>query len=323
MNFIEKIGKIVSKNLTILVILVAVYCFFIPSTFQWVTPNMGRILSIMMFGVGMTIKRDQFKLVLERPRDVFIGAFCQFIIMPLVAFIISKIFNLSPELSLGLILVGTCPGGVSSNIMSFLAKGDVALSVSLTTMSTILAPILTPVITLILAKSYIEISIISMFISIIKTIIIPILLATLCSKLFPKINEFMNKLLPLLSSILLMMLVSGSISGSVESIKTSGIIMFLAVIIHHGIGFLLGYIIAGRCKMNENKKRVISLEVGMQNSGLATTLAFDHFTPVVSVAAALSGPLQTIFSAILANYWANKELNKDTDNINEDNIIEY
>ncbi|MGL5348908.1 MAG: bile acid:sodium symporter family protein [Peptostreptococcaceae bacterium] len=306
MRVLNKISNVVSKNMTILIVLIGVYSFFIPTTFAWVQPKMSNILSIMMFGVGMTISIEQFKFVLERPKDIFIGAIGQYTIMPLVAYTLSRTLNLSPELTLGLILVGCCPGGISSNIMTFISKGDVALSVSLTTVSTLLAPIATPIITLLLANSQIEISINSMFISIIKTVIVPIILAIICNKVLPKVSEIMVKVLPLLSSILLMLLVSGSISASIDSIKTSGLLVLIAVMIHHTIGLGLGYFLGYKCGFTEEKRRAVCLEVGMQNSGLAITLGFAHFSPVVAMVGALSGPFQTVISAILGNYWSSK-----------------
>jgi len=308
MDFIEKIGNTVSKNLTVLVILMAAYSFFVPSTFLWVTPNMGTFLSIMMFGVGMTIKAEQFKFVLERPKDIFIGAICQYTIMPFVALAISKLLNLSPEITLGLILVGSCPGGISSNVMTYLAKGDVALSVSLTTVSTLLAPIVTPILTLFLAGTYLDVSISAMFISIVKIVLIPLILAGICNSYLPKVGIIMTKCLPLSSSILLIFLVSGSISGSADIIRSTGLLVLLSVVLLHGFGSVLGYTLAKILGLEENKRRTVALEVGMQNSGLATALAFAHFSPAVAVSAALSGPWQTIFSAMLANYWAKKPM---------------
>lgn len=306
MRVIEKLGDLVSKYMAVLIVLMVGYCFIKPETFSWAMPKMGTLLTIMMFGVGMTIKAEQFKLVLERPKDVFIGAIGQFTIMPMVAYLLSRLLNLSPELTLGLILVGCCPGGISSNVMTFIAKGDVALSVSLTTVSTLIAPIATPIITLILSNSQIEVAAGNMFISIIKTVIMPIVVAVIITKFLPKVSEIMNKILPLLSSILLMLLVAGSISGNINNLKSSGLIIFLAVLLHHTIGHILGYYLAYKCGCNKTKRRAICLEVGMQNSGLANTLATAHFTPVVSVAAAISGPLQTVLDAILANYWSNR-----------------
>lgn len=321
MKMLEKISNLVSKNMTILILLVAAYCYFVPTTFVWVQPKMGNILSLMMFGVGMTITIEQFKFVLERPKDIFIAAVGQYTIMPIIAFIIARILNLSPELTLGLILVGCCPGGISSNVMTFISKGDVALSVSMTTVSTLLAPIATPLLTLILAKSQIEVSILGMFISIIKMVIVPIILAIIINKLLPKIGEFIKMMLPLLSSVLLMLLVAGSISSSIDSIKSSGLIILIAVAIHHSMGLILGYLLGCKVGFAEVKRRAVSLEIGMQNSGLAITLAFTHFTPIVAMVGALSGPFQTVLTAMVANYWSKRLPNSKVENTNivEDN----
>ena len=309
-NNIEKIGKLMSKYMTILIVGIAIYSFVVPSTFTWVTPNMNTILQIMMFGVGVTISIEQFKLVLERPKDVFIGAIGQFAIMPLVEYAVCKLLNLPPEVSIGLILVGSCPGGVSSNMMSFIARGDVALSVSLITVSTLIAPIATPILTLILAGSYIEVSLSAMFLSIIKVVLIPIIAGVLCNKYLPIVSEISEKCIPMLSSIALICLVAGVISTSIDNIKTTGLSLFVAVLIHNVFGHLLGYILAKTFGMDEEKRRVVSLEVGMQNTGLATTLAINHYSVLAALPAAIAGTWQTIFSAILANYWAEKSKDK-------------
>ena len=311
LNNVERLGKIMSKYMTILIIGALVYSFIQPKTFLWVVPNMNTILQILMFSVGVTISIDQFKLVLERPKDVFIGALGQFTIMPIVAFLICKLMNLPPEISIGVILVGCCPGGISSNVMSFIAKGDVALSVSLTTVSTLIAPIVTPALTLILAGSYIDVSLYSMFLSIIKIVLIPIIVGILCNKYLPKVSEVTEKCIPMLSSLSLMCLVAGVTSNSLDNLKTTGVLLFIAVIIHNVFGHLLGYILAYKFGMDEEKRRVVSLEVGMQNTGLATTLAVSHFSLLAALPAAISGTWQTIFSAVLANYWSKKSEEKE------------
>ncbi|MGL5329641.1 MAG: bile acid:sodium symporter family protein [Peptostreptococcaceae bacterium] len=318
-NNVERIGKIMSKYMTVLIVGVSIYSFVQPKTFMWVVPNMNTILQIMMFSVGVTISLEQFKLVLERPKDVFVGALGQFTIMPLVAFLVAKLLNLPPEITIGLILVGSCPGGVSSNVMSFIAKGDVALSVSLTTVSTLIAPIATPILTLMLAGNYIDVSASSMFMSIIKVVLVPIIAGILCNRYLPKISEVTEKCIPMISSISLMCLVGGVTSNSIDNLKTTGVLLFVAVIIHNVFGHLLGYILAAKFGMDEEKRRVVSLEVGMQNTGLATTLAVNHFSLLVALPAAIAGTWQTIFSVVLANYWAKKIDDLNTEVVGQGN----
>ena len=147
MQFLEKLSNFISKYMAVFVILVAAIALFQPWTFKWAAPNIAMLLGIVMFGMGTTLRLRDFRLVFQRPKDVFVGALAQFTIMPGLAWLLAKGFGLPPELAAGVILVGTCPGGTSSNVMTYLARGDVALSVSMTMTTTILAPVVTPLLT--------------------------------------------------------------------------------------------------------------------------------------------------------------------------------
>ena len=176
MKTLEKLSNFASKYMAFIVLAFAGLSVFRPSTFEFAAPHVNTWLGIIMFGMGMTLRLEDFRLILTRPKDVLSGSLAQFTVMPLVAFTVAKLLNLPTEMAVGLILVGCCPGGASSNVMAFMAKGDVALSVTLTSISTLLAPFLTPALTLLLGGSSIEVSLSSMFASILKVVLVPIVL---------------------------------------------------------------------------------------------------------------------------------------------------
>ena len=187
MKSLEKLSSLAGKYMAGIVLVIAAISLFVPATFSWIkTSYINPLLMVVMFGMGLTLKPEDFKLVLSRPGDVIIGFLAQFILMPLIAFFLVKIFNLPPELAVGVILVGTCPGGTSSNVMTFLGKGDVALSVTMTSFSTIFAPFLTPLLTKLLIGATVDVNVMSMFLSIIKVVILPIGLGFIINKFFGK-----------------------------------------------------------------------------------------------------------------------------------------
>lgn len=264
-----------------------------------------------MFGMGMTLRLEDFRLVLTRPMDVFSGSLAQFTVMPLLAFIVSKLLNLPTELAVGLILVGCCPGGASSNVMAFMAKGDVALSVTLTSISTLLAPFLTPVLTLALGGTSIEVSLSAMFTSILQVVLVPIVLGLLCNRFLPRVVEEGTKLVPLLSTVCLVLIIGSIVGKNVDSLLSSGLLILVAVIIHNTCGYFLGYLVAKKVGLEEAKRRTMAIEVGLQNGGLATSLAMTHFTPMTAIPGVVSSTYHAVSGALLANYWSNKSLEKD------------
>ncbi|SCH76128.1 bile acid:sodium symporter family protein [Romboutsia sp. 1001713B170207_170306_H8] len=207
MDFVDKMGVFVKKYMSLMVLIASIIAYFNPNIFLGVVPNMNTILGFIMFGMGMTLKKEDFTLIVKRPKDVVLGTLAQYIIMPLSAFIIAKLFNLSGELAVGLILLGSCPGGVTSNVMSFIAKGDVALSVTFTTIATILAPIITPAFILLFAGQWVQINVVGMFISITKVVILPILLGYICHRFFSKLTQKCVRILTSISGLAMVVLV--------------------------------------------------------------------------------------------------------------------
>lgn len=301
-----------------------------PDMFAWVQqgqrPNV--ILGIIMLTMGCTLSTDDFKMLLRRPTDILLGTLAQFTVMPLVAYGLSHIFGLNPFLSAGIILVGCCPGGVSSNIMCFLCRGDVAFSVGMTTVSTLLAPIVTPLMVLLLAGQQIEVDAIGMFKNICIVTLIPVGVGVLFNYFGSKKQWFddVKAVLPGVSVIALSCIVGGVIYTAYPRLIENGwqlMMLILAVVtLHNGLGYLLGYMIGKIAGFTTAKKRTISLEVGMQNAGMATVLANGFFATPAAIAAnplaaltvlpcALSCAYHSISGTILAGWFRSRD-NKKT-----------
>lgn len=306
MKFLESCSNFISKYMALLVIIVATIALFMPWTFKWSAQYVTYLLGIVMFGMGMTLRFEDFKLVFKRPKDVFIGALAQFTIMPALAWFLATAFQLPPELAVGVILVGTCPGGTSSNVMTYLARGDVALSVSITMTTTILAPIVTPIISWWLAGAWIDISLAVMMMSIVQVVVLPIVLGIIINKLFGDFVRKAIKLLPLISVIAIVLIVGGVVSVSAQKIMETGLLIMAVVILHNMLGYALGFAIAKTLKMDMAKSKAISIEVGMQNSGLATSLAMMHFGAVAAIPGAIFSVWHNISGSLAANYLAGK-----------------
>lgn len=307
MNVLKKISQFVSKYMALIVVVVALISLFFPNSVSFVkTSYVNTLLGIVMFGMGLTLSLDDFKVVFHQPKNVLIGCVAQFTIMPLLAFLLTKIFRLSPELTVGVILVGTCPGGTSSNVMTYLSKGDVALSVGMTAVSTLVAPIMTPLLTYLYVGQKVDVNMVSMFLSILNVVIIPIVLGFLVNKFFSNITNKVIEILPLISTTSIVLIMAAVVSANSEKLMTSGLLIIIVVILHNLLGYLLGYGISKALKLDETKSRTISIEVGMQNSGLATSLATVHFAqyPLATIPGAVFSVWHNISGALLANYFS-------------------
>ena len=310
MKSLEKLSAFISKYMAIFVIAIAAIALFEPWTFKWAAPKVTILLGVVMFGMGMTLRIRDFKLVFQRPRDVFIGALAQFTIMPALAWLLAKGFGLPPELAAGVILVGTCPGGTSSNVMTYLARGDVALSVSMTMTTTILAPIVTPLLTWWLAGEWVEISLSAMMLSIVQVIILPIVLGIIINTFFEATVQKVVTLLPLISVTAIVLIVGGVVSVSSQRIMETGLLIMLVVMCHNLLGYGIGFLLAKLLHMNMAKAKAISIEVGMQNSGLATSLAMLHFGATAAIPGAIFSVWHNISGSLAANYLASR-MNKE------------
>ncbi len=306
MKTLERISQFAGNTFAIWVLLFAGLAFFVPDGFTWIAPYISILLGIIMFGMGMTLSVDDFIEVLKQPKKVAIGIVAQFTIMPLIAFGLAVAFRLPPEVAAGVILVGCCPGGTSSNVMTFLAKGNVALSVAITSCTTLLAPFVTPALILLLASKWLPVSAGDMFWSVVKVVLIPIVLGLIVKMLFNKQVEKSVKALPLVSVIAIVAIVAAVVSGSQQKIAEIGLLILLVVILHNSLGYLLGFWVARLLKLEYYDQKAISIEVGMQNSGLGATLAATHFSPLAAVPSAIFSVWHNISGSLLATYWSKK-----------------
>lgn len=302
MDQVKKICNFMSSNIAVLIIIFSVIAFFYPGGFAWATNYTTIFLGVAMFGMGLTIKASDFRIVFTRPKDLFIGCLLQYTVMPLAAFALAKAFGLSADLALGVILVGCCPGGTASNVITYVAGGDVPLSVGMTIVSTILAPVCTPALVYVLAGSWVEVSLLTMMMSVVKVVLIPVLLGILIYRLFPKQVDAVRDLLPLVSVIAIVMIISGIVGSNAEKILTCGALVMIVVAIHNGIGLLLGTGAAKLLKLDEKKVTAIGIEVGMQNSGLAISLATANFA--LNPLATLPGAIFSVWHNISGTLYA-------------------
>jgi len=325
MRFLEKISNFLSKFMAIVVLVIAAAALFIPKSCLWIqTKWINYLLMLVMFGMGLTLKIDDFKVVFTKPKDIICGCLAQFIIMPGLAFLLSKLFGLDKiqegALMAGVILVGTCPGGTSSNVITYLSKGDVALSVGMTSVNTLLAPILTPAITYLLLRTTVNVDAIAMFISIVKVVIVPIALGFIINKFFGSFTQKIVNILPMISVISICLIVGAVVSHNSAKILSTGFIIFAVVILHNILGYGCGFALGKILKLSIPKTKALSIEIGMQNSGLATSLAGISFPTLAmaTVPGAIFSVWHNISGAILANVynrWSEPEApeNENTD----------
>lgn len=298
------VSDFVRKFFAIIVLAVSALALFIPESCLWIqTGWINYLLAVVMFGMGLTMKARDFTIVFTRPKDVIIGCLAQYLIMPALAFGLGKIFGLSEDVLVGVILVGTCPGGTASNVITYLSNGDVALSVGMTSISTLLAVFLTPLLTTLYLGTSVKVNVLSMVLSIVQIILIPIGLGILANKFFEKITQRVKEVLPVVSISAICLIMASVVSHNSEKIMTTGAVILVVVILHNLLGYLLGYLTGVVFRMNAPRKKAISIEVGMQNSGLATTLALSAFPDLAmaTVPDAIFSVWHNISGAILAS----------------------
>ncbi len=300
--------------MALIVLAVAALALFVPQSSLWIqTSWVNYLLMIVMFGMGLTMKPKDFALIFKRPKDIIIGCAAQFIIMPALAFGLSRLFGLDPALTAGVVLVGTCPGGTASNVITYLSKGDVALSVSMTSVNTLLAPILTPAITYLLLQTTVDVDVWSMFWNIIQVIIIPIALGFIINHFFGKITEKAVGVLPMVSTAAICMIIASVVSHSAEQIYTSGALVLCVVILHNLLGYASGFGLGKLLRLPPAKVKALSIEIGMQNSGLATSLAKTTFSalPMATVPGVIFSVWHNFSGAILSGIyrrWKNEKV---------------
>jgi len=299
--------KYISDYMGVLVLLSAVLALLFPDVIGVVRPTViNPLLGIIMFGMGLTLRLHDFRIVFSRPKDVIIGCMAQFTVMPLLAWLLSRLFALDDALSLGVVLVGCCPGGTASNVITYLAKGDLALSVGMTGVSTLLAPVMTPLLTWLLAGEHINVDVASMFLSILWVVILPIVLGVTVKRLWPRFTEQATDYLPAISTLAIAAIVMIVIAASADKLLVGGWLIVIVVMLHNVSGLAVGYTIGRLLGMSPAKRKAISIEVGMQNSGLASSLATLHFAayPMAIIPGAVFSVWHNISGAIVAKFYA-------------------
>ena len=304
----KRIFEVIEKYFFIIIMLAVAISLVYPNSFKWVLSEYNGIniinllLSIVLFTMGTTLKADDFINVIKNPKAITVGISAQYVIMPLMALALASAFSLDTALTIGLILVGTVPGGTASDVITFIANGDVALSVSLTAVSTVISPILTPIITLLLIGNQIHFNPVDMFISIVDIVIIPIILGLILNYKFPDFCEKLKHYLPTVSSIVICLIVAGVIGANKQAILTSSGIIIIVIVLQYFLAMLLGFGVGYLAGMGKKQMITVAIELAFQNSGLSTGLAKTHFPSLsqATVPGALYSVWQNFAGSILS-----------------------
>lgn len=265
------------------------------------------LLQLIMFGMGTAISIEDFRQITKHPKPVFIGVSCQFLIMPIVGVVLVTVFALPPEIAAGVVLVGCSPSGLASNVMAYLSNANLALSVSLTICATLIAPLLTPLLMQLLAGELVEMNVLSMMQSMFKLVVLPVVIGVALNHFFRSFTARLNNVLPLVSMGGITVIIAIIVASAADQLVTIGGALILICILHNAIGFLLGYCVAKLSGMDNKSARTISLEVGLQNSGLASALALQlGKMTTMGLAPAIFSVVMNINGAVLANYWKSK-----------------
>ena len=293
----------------VLVLLSAIVALTFPELVSQVKPTViNPLLGVIMFGMGLTLRADDFRIVFSRPKDVIIGCLAQFTVMPLLAWLLARVFALDEALTVGVVLVGCCPGGTASNVITYLAKGDLALSVGMTSISTLMAPLLTPLLVWLLAGKTVDVDVVGMLLSILWVVILPIVAGLIVKRLWPRQTTAATAYLPALSSLAICAIVLIVIAANAQKLLSSGLVVMLVVMLHNVGGLAIGYVVGTVLGMSAAKRKAVSIEVGMQNSGLASSLATLHFAayPMATIPGAIFSVWHNLSGAIVARIYVRK-----------------
>ncbi len=303
MRYVSRLNSLVTDYFTFWIILFSVITFLYPASFAGLTGLIVPVLGIIMFGMGMTLTGEDFRRIARRPGDVAVGAAAQYGIMPLTGFLLARVFQLDPMLASGVVLVGSCPGGTASNVITYLARGDVALSVTMTSVTTLMAPFMIPLLMYVFAGQWIHVPALDLFISTVEIIILPVVLGAGLRFILGKRIEHVLPVLPGVSSLSIIFIVGVIVAANAASIAKVGPAVAVIVILHNVTGLVLGYSAARLSGMDVTKARAVSIEVGMQNSGLAVALANLHFSPLAALPAAIFSVWHNISGSSIAWWW--------------------
>ncbi|MEV1307822.1 bile acid:sodium symporter family protein [Pseudomonas aeruginosa] len=300
MRALTALSRFVSASFPLWVLLFAILAFFRPAWFLPLTAAIAPLLGLVMFGMGLTLKGEDFREVARHPIRVLIGVLAQFVIMPGLAWLLCRLLQLPAEIAVGVILVGCCPGGTASNVMTWLSRGDVALSVAITSVTTLLAPLVTPALVWLLASAWLPVSFAAMFLSILQVVLVPIALGLLAQRLLGERTRQVAEVLPLVSVFSIVVIIAAVVAASQARIAESGLLIMAVVMLHNGFGLLLGYLTGKLTGMPLAQRKALAIEVGMQNSGLGAALANAHFSPLAAVPSALFSVWHNLSGSLLA-----------------------
>ena len=306
-DMVKRICDLISSFMGVIILLSAVLALYFPSYFSFLSPSIiNPMLGVVMLGMGLTLNPSDFKTVFSRPKDVIAGCAAQFVVMPLLALLLTKAFSLPVEIALGVVLVGCCPGGTASNVITYLSKGDLSLSVAMTTVSTLLAPFLTPFLTWALIGETVDVDVVSMFLSIFFVVILPVALGLTIQRFLPRFTKVVSTYLPSFSVLVIALIVIIVVSLNSAKLLSCGALVVLVVVLHNIMGLAVGYAVAKSLRMSGAKSKAVSIQVGMQNSGLASSLALTSFAqyPLAAVPGAVFSVWHNISGAIVARVYS-------------------
>lgn len=312
---LERVGKVASTYFVLWVLLFSGAALASPETFTWIAPYIVPLLAIIMLGMGLTLTPEDFRRILDRPRDVAIGAVTQWIVMPVAAYVLVVALSLPEELAIGVILVGAAPGGTASNVMTYLGKGDVALSVTITSVTTIAAPVVMPAWVILLAGEQLQVTFMDLFGSIVQIVLLPVLaglvLRAVLDRYSPRAAKAGLNVFPAVSVVAIVAIVAAVVGLNVENILTAATAAIVAVVAHNALGLGTGYAVGRKANMSEDRARTCAFEVGLQNSGLAVALAAQFFGPLAALPPALFSVWHNVTGPALATYFAREERDED------------
>jgi len=303
LKYLSLLNGVITNYFTFWIILFSVVAYMYPSYFADLRNLIVPTLGIIMFGMGVTLTTSDFRRVLLRPGDVGIGVITQYTVMPFIGFVLAKIFGLDPLLAAGVVLVGSCPGGTSSNVITYLARGDVAFSVTMTSVSTLLSPIMLPFLMYVYAGEWINVPVVKLFISTVQIILLPVGLGLLLRIVIREKIKYVLPVLPSVSSSAIIFIVAVIVAANSASIASVGLLIAVIAIIHNILGFSIGYRVARLFGMDVNRARAVSIEIGMQNSGLAVALANTYFGALAALPGAIFSVWMNISGSALAWWW--------------------
>jgi BASS family bile acid:Na+ symporter len=289
-------------------VLLSVVAYFYPEYFA---PHQGLIvpfLSLIMLGMGITLSVDSFLAVLKRPSVVLLGTLMQYTIMPLAAWIVCQVLKLPPDLAAGVILLGCCPGGTASNVISYLAKADVALSIVLTSVSTLIAFLATPFLTWVFIGQTVDVDVMGMLVSVVNVVIVPVVLGLAINYFFEKRINAVREVFPAISAAAIVIIIAVIIGTNSANLGKSGPLVLLAVILHNGLGLAGGYGVSKALRLSETEARTIAIQVGMKNSGLSVALAIKYFTATAALPGAIFSIWHNLSGAFLAGHWSKQSV---------------